>query len=263
VRHEDAVIRDQFFALALAGWLILLAVAELIWVPRNEPKDLSGDHRLTTNFGLWVIVLFVGGLLPLAKVASSALGQSMDIGVARQIAMPWLAVFALALVTNSLALYWAHRLMHATPLLWRVHRVHHADEAVDVSTSLRNHPLELIVTMPVAAGVILAVGSPVSVVVAVQTVQVAATLWQHASIALPRSLDRTLAWVIITPRLHRLHHSPERPHHDSNYGELFSLWDRIFGTLTTIEERNRVGLNDQLARSDRLLQQIWSPVHAV
>jgi sterol desaturase/sphingolipid hydroxylase (fatty acid hydroxylase superfamily) len=256
------MVREQFFVLALVGWLILLALAELIWAPRSEPMDPSSDHRLVTNFGLWMMVLFVGGLLPLAKVASSSLGQSMDFGVARQITMPWLAAFALTLVADSLAFYWAHRLMHATPLLWRVHRVHHADGAVDVSTSLRNHPLELIVTMPVAAGVILAVGSPVSVVVAVQTVQVAATLWQHAAIALPRSLDRTLAWVFVTPRLHRLHHSPDRSLHDSNYGELFSLWDRMFGTLATIEVRGAVGLTGERARPDRLLQQIWSPVHA-
>jgi sterol desaturase/sphingolipid hydroxylase (fatty acid hydroxylase superfamily) len=255
------MVRDQALVLALVVWLILLALAELIWVPRNGPSDHSSDHRLITNFGLWMIVLFVGGLLPLAKVASSSLGQSMDFGVARQITMPWLGVFVLALFADSLAFYWVHRLMHATPLLWRVHRVHHADEAVDVSTSLRNHPLELVVTMPVAAGVILAVGSPVSVVVAVQTVQVAATLWQHAAIALPRSLDRALAWVVITPRLHRLHHSPDRSLHNTNYGELFSLWDRMFGTLTMIEKSGPVGLTGERARPDRLLQQIWSPVH--
>jgi sterol desaturase/sphingolipid hydroxylase (fatty acid hydroxylase superfamily) len=150
---------------------------------------------------------------------------------------------------------------HRTPLLWRLHRVHHADNAVDLSTSYRNHPLELLITLPVSAAVVLIVGIPQSIVVITQTLLVGVTLWQHADIALPRRLDRALSWVIVTPRLHRLHHNPERATHDSNYGELLTLWDRLFGTFNRTAGRCEVGLDDQVARPDRLLQQIWSPVY--
>jgi sterol desaturase/sphingolipid hydroxylase (fatty acid hydroxylase superfamily) len=160
---------------------------------------------------------------------------------------------------DSFAVYWVHRLMHVAPLLWRAHRVHHTDSLVDVSTSLRNHPLELIVVLPASAAVILVVGAPPSVVIVAQTISMAATIWQHADIAVPASLDRMLSLIIVTPRLHRLHHSPDRRLHDRNYGELITLWDRIFGTFSQHGGRLRVGLDGQAVPADGLLAQLWSP----
>ena len=225
----------------------------------SEP---SSDGRLITNFGLAAIVLFASGLAPLARLGTSAAGQLFGFGLADRLPLSWLALFGLAILSETFAAYWVHRLMHRAPLLWRMHRVHHADNSVDVSTSYRNHPLELLVTMPASAAVILALGLPPSVVVATQTVLTAATLWEHADLALPERLDRALSWIIYTPRLHRLHHSPERAIHDSNYGGLLTIWDRLFGTFTDSSERGRVGLDDQVARPDRLLEQMWSPVYA-
>jgi sterol desaturase/sphingolipid hydroxylase (fatty acid hydroxylase superfamily) len=138
--------------------------------------------------------------------------------------------------------------------------VHHADSAVDVSTSLRNHPLELVVTVPVSCLVVLLVGAPVSVVAAAQSVLVAAALFQHADIRLPPRVDATLAWLIVTPRLHRLHHHPERIVHDSNFGDSIVLWDRLFGTFNASEGRLPVGLEGQAARADHLIEQICSPL---
>ncbi|MEP6982573.1 MAG: sterol desaturase family protein [Sphingomicrobium sp.] len=108
---------------------------------------------------------------------------------------------------------------------------------------------------------ILAIGAPPTGVIAAQTIMVAASIWQHADIELPR-LERILAPVLITPSIHRLHHSPERRVHDSNYGDLITLWDRLFGTFRPSKDRGRVGLDGQVARSDGLLEQIWSPVYA-
>ena len=151
--------------------------------------------------------------------------------------------------------------MHIVPWLWRIHRVHHADNAVDVSTSLRNHPLELVLIFPVSIAVILVVGASPTVVLAGQTIMVAASIWQHADIAAPRA-ERVLASMLITPAIHRIHHSPERARHDSNFGDLITLWDRLFGTFKKSEGRGRVGLDGQVARPDRLLEQIWSPVYS-
>jgi sterol desaturase/sphingolipid hydroxylase (fatty acid hydroxylase superfamily) len=141
--------------------------------------------------------------------------------------------------------------------------VHHADTSVDVSTSLRNHPLELLLTIPASALVILILGAPVSVVVAVQSILVAGAIWEHADVVLPKRLDRALALLLVTPRLHRLHHSPDRGNHDSNYGNSLTLWDRLFGTLNDGQERLEVGLARQRAAPNRLLEQICSPLHTV
>jgi sterol desaturase/sphingolipid hydroxylase (fatty acid hydroxylase superfamily) len=132
-----------------------------------------------------------------------------------------------------------------------------------VSTSLRNHPLELLVMIPASALVIFILGSPVSVVVAVQSLLVAAAIWEHADVILPKRLDRALAFLLVTPRLHRLHHSPDRGNHDSNYGNSLTLWDRLFGTLNDRQERLEVGLTRQRAAPNRLLEQIFSPLHVV
>jgi sterol desaturase/sphingolipid hydroxylase (fatty acid hydroxylase superfamily) len=88
------------------------------------------------------------------------------------------------------------------------------------------------------------------------------TISRHADVDLPPRLDRALAWMIVTPRVHRLHHNPEREHHDSNYGELLTLWDQLFGTYDRTEGRRPVGLDGQVAAPDRLLEQIWSPVYS-
>jgi sterol desaturase/sphingolipid hydroxylase (fatty acid hydroxylase superfamily) len=255
------VNRDALIGLSLLGWFVALAVAEAIW-PGHEKAEGSGDGRLLTNFGLTVILIVAASLFPLARMSASLFGERLGLGVANMVPMPWPAVFGAMLLLDSFSAYWVHRLMHATPLLWRVHRVHHADSSVDVSTSLRNHPFELLVTVPVSCLVVLLLGAPVSVVVAAQTVVMAAAIWQHADLRLPRWLDHALARAIVTPRLHRLHHSRERLIHDTNFGDFITLWDRLFGTFNGSEGRRPVGLEGQAARADHLADQIWSPLQA-
>jgi sterol desaturase/sphingolipid hydroxylase (fatty acid hydroxylase superfamily) len=252
--------RDVLVDLALVGWFVALAVAEVAFTHNDQPRQSVDDGRLLTNFGLTGLILLATGILPLANIASAEVGAG--IGLAYHVHLPWIALFALTWLGQSFAAYWAHRWMHAVPLLWRVHRVHHADTAVDVSTSLRNHPLELLVMIPASALVILVLGAPVSVVVAVQSILVAAAIWEHADIMLPKRLDRALSFLLVTPRLHRLHHSPDRGNHDSNYGNSLTLWDRLFGTLNDRQERLEVGLTRQRAAPNRLLDQICSPLHA-
>lgn len=248
--------------LLLLGWFVVLAVAEGVAALPRDQHNASGDGRLLTNFALTAIALAASSLLPLARMTSSLFGERLGIGVTNLVPLPWIATIAMLLILDSFAAYWLHRLMHATPLLWRIHRVHHADTALDLSTSLRNHPLELLLTVPVSSLIVLLIGAPVFVVVAAQTVSVAATMWQHADIALPRRLDAALARAIITPRLHRLHHNPERQVHDTNFGASITLWDWIFGTLNLSAGRHSVGLQHQVARADNLLDQIWSPLQS-
>ena len=247
-------------ALLLLGWFVLLAICELIGARKGVAPEPVGNSRLLTNFGLAALVLAAAAILPVSRIGSSAFAQKFGLGIGQHAHFPWLAMFCFAFIADSFAAYWLHRLMHAQPLLWRIHRVHHADTQVDVSTSLRNHPLELVVTAPVAAIVVLLIGAPPSAVIAAQSLSVAAALWQHADIHLPAGVESKLAWMIVTPRLHRLHHHPERQLHDSNFGELIVLWDRMFGTLNSSEGRRAVGLENQSSAADRLFEQIWSPL---
>jgi sterol desaturase/sphingolipid hydroxylase (fatty acid hydroxylase superfamily) len=247
--------------LLLVAWFFALAAVELVAARRRSTPEPGGDARLVTNFGLGVLVLISNSMIPMVKVGSSFVAQWAGGGLAGRFSWPWIVALGVLVLGDSFASYWTHRALHAVPGLWRIHRVHHSDLAVDVSTSLRSHPLELVLVFPVSVGVILVIGAAPTAVLAAQTLMVAASIWQHADIQAPR-VERLLSPLLITPSIHRLHHNPERRLHDSNYGELITLWDRLFGTFNKPEGRGRVGLDGQVARSDHLLDQIWSPVHA-
>jgi sterol desaturase/sphingolipid hydroxylase (fatty acid hydroxylase superfamily) len=246
--------------LGLVGFFVLLALAEVILPNSSRRTSAPNDARLVTNFSLAAMVLVAGGLLPLARITAAIGATRLGFGLTRIIELPWAAILLATLLLDSFAAYWVHRLMHATPLLWRLHRVHHADCAVDVSTSLRNHPLELLVTVPPSVFVVLVLGSPPSVILVTQTILMAAALWEHADLALPGKIDRMLSVAVITPRLHRVHHSVDRVEHDSNFGDWLTIWDRLFGTLRCTDLIRTVGLEHQRARNDHLLDQMASPL---
>ena len=242
---------------ALVILFVLLAWAEFV-TARGKRVAGTGDARLTTNFGLGILILLTASLLPAAKVASAFVAQAQFDGLADLHAWPWPLTLAMFVIADTFAAYWTHRAMHSVPALWRIHRIHHADGAVDVSTSLRNHPLELLATLPVSMVLIVAIGAPPSVVLVSQAIMFGASMWHHADLDLPRA-ERVLGNWLITPATHRLHHSPYRATHDGNYGDLITLWDRLFGTFGRSEGRGRVGLDGQVARADHLLEQIASP----
>jgi sterol desaturase/sphingolipid hydroxylase (fatty acid hydroxylase superfamily) len=251
---------DILFSVVLILWFAALAIIETA-MGRQSAHLRAGnaDARLITNYGFTAIILMVGSLLPLA-VAAIASTDDLRIGLANHVPMPWPAIFIVTLLAQTFAGYWTHRWLHQSPLLWRIHRVHHADSAVDVSTSLRNHPFELLVALPVAVVVTLTLGAPVSALTAGSTIISFATIWDHADISLPPKVDKLLSAIIITPRLHRLHHNPERAIHDSNFGTFFSFWDRMFGTLCVTGGRQAVGLDGQVDQPDQFVHQFLLPL---
>lgn len=245
--------------LLLILWFLLLAAAEILSQRGTGVAPAVDDQRLVTNFGFAALGMLASLFVPAFRIGTAASGYSTEVGLAHAIVLPAAVIFVLTFLGSSLANYWAHRLMHRVPLLWRIHRVHHADDSVDVSTSLRNHPLELLVTLPFSAAVIVFLGASVTVVAAVETILLAAAIWQHVDIALPARIDRPLSRVIITPSFHRLHHHPERAIHDNNYGDIVTIWDRLFGTFRDDAGRLPVGLVDERPDSNRLLVQIAAP----
>jgi sterol desaturase/sphingolipid hydroxylase (fatty acid hydroxylase superfamily) len=168
------------------------------------------------------------------------------------------------LAVMSLASYVTHRLSHEIPLLWRLHRVHHSDTHLDVSTTVRMHPLELAVVAAVQGLAVALFGLPPWAVVVHETLKVVAILVSHANIRLPARLEAGLGWLLVTPDMHRFHHSSFQPETNSNYGAIFSVWDRLFGTYVALPRvvlgAIEFGLGE--LRGDKASSfwwQLWSP----
>lgn len=235
-------------AMLVLAMLIAAAVAEQI-APAFAARH--SDGRLRTNVVLGCLSLTVAALLPLA-VAGLAIAMPFAGPLAR-LGEPWR--FGVSLVMISLAQYALHRASHRFAPLWRVHRVHHSDTAIDLSTTFRHHPLEMAVALGwygLVAG--LSGASPAAVVAygwAAQLLGIA----HHADVALPTWAERWLSRVVITPGLHHVHHSADQRQTDSNYGDVVPWWDRLFGTLSR-GRPERIGLGEgyDAAASDALRQ---------
>ena len=213
----------------LLGLVVTLATAEALW-PRR-PGAGPGPSRWANNAGLLVINAYVQALLALAGALPMALlAAQKGWGLFHLLSVPAWAAIPLAVAAMDLAFYGRHRLLHALPGLWRIHQVHHDDRAVDVSTGFRFHPLEAALDLLSWAGVTLLLGAPAASVALTKLLAIGINLLQHANLAIPARLDVPLRRVVITPDMHRIHHSVRGPEADSNYGVLFPWWDRLFGT---------------------------------
>ena len=240
----------------IAGFAALLLVEEIM---RRDRASAPDWHRISVNWGLGLTNWALAALVPASSLLAAVwAGVRAEPGLLT--GWPAAAAFLPLLLVRSLAAYWLHRWMHRSRWLWRIHRVHHADTAIDCTTGLRNHPFEaLVVTLPTVA-LVLALGPPLASVAAVEAVLLIANFWQHAAIALPAAPARRLEWLVITPRLHLLHHSQAKQDHDRNFGDLFSLWDRMFGTFAPPRaEAITVGLADEGQTAQSLPQQLAAP----
>lgn len=207
---------------------VALAVGEVM-APARRTGDAGG--RIARNVALGVGNALLALIVPVGTVAAAVVASAGGIGLFQAVPAPWWAEVAALLLARSLAAYALHRVAHAWPPLWRVHRLHHADAAVDLSTGLRSHPVEALLALLVAAGVTLALGPGVAVTIAVDVVLFLGALWQHASIALPPAIERRIEGWAMTPARHLRHHSVSATDHHGNFGDVTVLWDRLFGTL--------------------------------
>lgn len=214
---------------AFLGVLALLVAAERL-IPWSQPRPL-GWRRWLPNLGLVALgALLVRFGLPLAAVGAAAWAEARGIGLMNWAGLPLWASLPLTVLLFDLAIYLQHRVFHAVPALWRLHRVHHADPELDASTGVRFHPLELWLSMVIKVALAVALGAPPEGVVLFEVLLNAASLFSHAAIALPPRLEAALARVIVTPGLHRIHHSEREHETNSHYGFCLSVWDRLFGT---------------------------------
>jgi sterol desaturase/sphingolipid hydroxylase (fatty acid hydroxylase superfamily) len=230
-----------------ALWLLLLGLAmlERLRPVHADPHEAKG--RLVANFGFGLLNMAIAIAMPLSAVTAAEWARLKGFGVFNRTDAPLAAAVATVLLW-SLLNYLLHRAAHRVPFLWRLHRVHHCDTAVDLSTGFRNHPGEALILAAVRAAAAILLGASVPALILYETIGFGFALWTHANLDLPAALDKPLRRLLVTPAMHHVHHSAHRPETDSNYADVLSFWDRFFGTYSELDgsalRALRFGLGD-------------------
>jgi sterol desaturase/sphingolipid hydroxylase (fatty acid hydroxylase superfamily) len=211
------------------GVLVAMATWEAA-APRRR-REFPRLLRWTGNLGIVAIdTILVRLCFPLLAVSLALLGEEREWGFFNLIEMPtWFAILA-SVILLDLAIYLQHVLFHAVPALWRLHRMHHADLDFDVTTGLRFHPVEILLSMGIKLGVVVSVGPPAVAVLIFEVLLNATSMFNHGNVRIPRAVDRVLRLFVVTPDMHRVHHSVHPSEANSNFGFNLPWWDRLFGT---------------------------------
>ena len=222
--HEPAVRLSAFL-----GVFVLMAAWEAV-APRRV-RLLPRRVRWLHNLALVVLnSLILRLLFPLAAVGFALLAAERGWGLLNVFEVPFWWAFALSVIALDFAIYLQHVMFHAVPLLWRLHRVHHADVDFDVTTGARFHPIEILLSMLIKFAVIAVLGAPAAAVLVFEVLLNATALFNHANLRLSAALDRVLRWILVTPEMHRILHSMEVVETNSNFGFNLPWWDRLCGT---------------------------------
>jgi sterol desaturase/sphingolipid hydroxylase (fatty acid hydroxylase superfamily) len=215
--------------MAFAGIFALMALWELA-APRRD-QTMARGSRWPGNLGIVVLdAIAVRVLFPASAVALALLAETQGWGLFNALSAPAWAEAIFAIVLLDLAIYLQHVLFHAVPVLWRLHRVHHADLDFDVTTGARFHPIEIALSMVIKLAVIAALGAPAIAVFLFEVLLNATSMFNHSNVRLPERIDRVLRWLVVTPDMHRVHHSVAVSETNSNFGFNLPWWDRLFGT---------------------------------
>jgi len=240
--ENEATIRLGFFL----GTLFFLALLEG-WAPRrvlSTPKPA----RWFANLGIVAVdTLMVRFLFPILPAAFALLCRQEGWGLLNHFPVPYgIAVFS-GVVLLDFFIYVQHVLFHHMPTLWRLHGVHHTDLDFDVTTAVRFHPVEILLSMAIKLGVVYLFGLPVMAVILFEIILNSTAMFSHSNLRLPLRLDEALRLLIVTPDMHRVHHSVIIREHNSNFGFNLSLWDRLFGTYRAQPEKGHEGMPIGLA----------------
>lgn len=227
--------------LGFVSVLSLMAVWEALAARRHQ--TIKRLLRWPANLAIVVLgTLAIRLLFPLAAVGAAVYASEQGWGLLNLVSIPgWIAV-VLAIIALDLAIYFQHRIFHAVPWLWRLHRMHHADLEFDVTTGLRFHPLEIVLSMVIKMAVVVLIGAPALAVVVFEVLLNASSLFNHGNVRLPQRVDRWLRLILVTPDMHRVHHSAIQRETDSNFGFSVSWWDRLFETYRAQPEKGHLGM---------------------
>jgi len=245
-----------------AGMLALMVGWEAT-APRRALSQPRSE-RWTGNLGIVAIdTVLVRLLFPLTAVSFAAGLEANGHGLSGLGSIPYWLRVVVAVVLLDLAIYLQHVLFHHVPWLWRLHRMHHADLDFDTTTGVRFHPLEIVLSMLIKLGVIALIGAPAVAVLLFEVILNATSLFNHGNVRLPAAIDRRLRLVVVTPEMHRVHHSVIRRETDSNFGFNLPWWDHLFGTYRAQPEKGHLEMTIGIeqfrgageSRLDRLLRQ--------
>lgn len=225
--NNEVIVRLAVFISIFA----VMAIWEFLQ-PARAAK-IGRNIRWRSNFAIVVIGALVSRIvLPGALVGVALWAENVNFGLFYRLSFPLWVTVTLSVLLLDIVIYWQHRWFHRIPLLWRLHKVHHADSHVDTSTGLRFHPIEIVLSLFIKAFAVAALGVPAIAVVIFEVALNGFAIFNHANIRLPRKLDDLVGKVLITQRLHRIHHSQRWQESNTNFGFSVSWWDKLFGSYT-------------------------------
>lgn len=228
---NDFLIENEVMIRLTAFFGVFALIA--LWERLSPRRGLTVSRvvRWSNNLGLvFLNNLILRLLFPAAAVGVAVLADQRSWGLFNLYELPMPVKVVLSVILLDMVIYFQHVMLHAIPVLWRLHRVHHADPDYDVTTGARFHPLEIILSMLIKFVTIILLGPPVVAVIIFEVTLNATAMFNHGNIKIPRSVDRVLRWFLVTPDMHRVHHSVEDDETNSNFGFSLPWWDRLFGT---------------------------------
>lgn len=254
ILQNEVSIRLGFFF----GILVIMALWEIV-APRRA-LTVSKAVRWANNLGLVFFNSLVLRLIfPAAAVGVAVFTSEQGWGLFNYFEIAFPLAILLSVVAMDFIIYLQHVLVHAVPALWRLHRVHHADLDFDVTTGARFHTIEIILSMLIKFATIVVLGPPVVAVVIFEVVLNAMAMFNHSNVRLPLGLDRVLRLMVVTPDMHRVHHSTEDNEANSNFGFNLSLWDRLFGTYIAQPRKGHEGMTIGIHKYREPKQVSWLP----
>ncbi|MFC7356184.1 sterol desaturase family protein [Jejudonia soesokkakensis] len=217
-----------------AGWVFF--VLAIFWILEGYYSLVILNYKkwkhAKVNLILLLFVMVINALFGIVTVGVFNWLSDSKFGLLHQFVAPvWVELILSILVLDLIAQYGVHYLLHKVPAMWRLHLVHHSDKNVDATTGTRHHPFDFIIRETFALIAVILMGMPIAFYLFYRILSVAFTYFTHANIKMPLALDKGLSWIIVTPNMHKFHHHFELPWTDCNYGNMFSIWDRLFGTF--------------------------------
>jgi sterol desaturase/sphingolipid hydroxylase (fatty acid hydroxylase superfamily) len=261
---EALLSTEPFVRLAAFGGILAAMVVWEFLAPRRDER-IGRWARWPSNIGVVVLdTVLVRLLFPIGAVGLAMLAESRGWGLLNAFDIPAWAAIPVGVILLDLAIYLQHVLFHAVPALWRLHRMHHADLEFDFTTGIRFHPIEILLSTGIKLAVVAALGTPAVAVLILEILLNATSMFNHGNVELPARLDRVLRWIVVTPEMHRVHHSIKPRETNSNFGFTLPWWDCLFGTYRDQPEAGHVGMSIGIeqfrdAREQRLDRMLTQP----
>lgn len=238
--------------------IMVLMMAWEVFRPKRQYANRT--LRWPGNLGIFLINVIVLSILPITAVAAALVSIEYKFGLFFLVEIDFWPKFILSVILLDLVIYWQHRIFHQIPWFWRIHRMHHTDTMFDVTTALRFHPIEIALSMLIKAVAIVLLGAPVFAVILFEVILNGCAMFNHSNIRLPVWVDKIIRWFIVTPDMHRVHHSIHPEEHNRNYGFSLSVWDRVFSSYqaqpAVAHDKMAIGLTIFDAKADARLDKL-------